>query len=426
MFSALHSCTSKIKDHNASDEKIVTPSIDTVSLDSFRVVYGLTINTFEKDIDTLKVKLNSYFTDFFTGYLASNQQLVDLSLNAKGIFDFRKFKTGNTYNIVHHNSDSGKVADYFIYHQNAYQKFVIDLQDSGRMYMYQLPIDTVERSIYAKIDRTLYHAIIDADVSYDLGIKLSEVFAWQVNFFRIDAKDHFKVIFDQLVVEGKPYDIGRIKAAEFYHRGDTFYAFNYNQDSVNNYFDEEGRSLRKAFLKAPLKYSRISSRYSKKRFHPVQKRWKAHLGTDYAAPTGTPIRSVGDGVVVASSYSRGNGNYVKVKHSETYTTQYLHMSKIAPTARNGKRVRQGDVIGYVGSTGLATGPHLCFRFWKNGVQIDPFTVKTPPSVPIKKEHEKAFSELKRSMKKMLQNLTLTAHRNHSEDDDDGAEENDAS
>jgi murein DD-endopeptidase MepM/ murein hydrolase activator NlpD len=187
--------------------------------------------------------------------------------------------------------------------------------------------------------------------------------------------------------------------------GNDFYSFPYeNELGFHDYYDEEGRSLRKTFLRAPLNFTRISSRYSGRRFHPVQKRWKAHLGTDYAAPTGTPIMSTADGVIIAAQYTSANGNYVKVRHNSTYTTQYLHMSKIKPGIKNGEKVKQGDVIGYVGSTGLATGPHVCYRFWVNGKQVDPYKQKLPQAKPLEDDRMEAYKSYMFGLKKELDNL----------------------
>src|SRR5690606_8324805 len=185
-------------------------------------------------------------------------------------------------------------------------------------------------------------------------------------------------------------DAGRIISAAFSHNGKEFQAYYFKPDdhSEGGYYDENGNSLKRSFLKAPLKFVRISSRYSKRRLHPVQKVWKAHLGTDFAAPTGTPIVSTGDGVVVESQFTRSNGNYVKVKHNNTYTTQYLHMSRRA--VKRGQRVKQGEVIGYVGSTGLATGPHVCYRFWKNGKQVDPLRLNIKMAAPLPEKYKDAF------------------------------------
>ncbi len=341
-------------------------------------------------IDTFSVEKNSVFMNLFDDYETNDSLLFEAIGLADSIFPINKIIANRGVNMIYRQKNGKKHASHLIYHANETDRLVIGFRDSAEARWHYLPVDTIERSIYAKIDRTLYHSILDANTSYELGIKMSEVFAWQVNFFRIDASDFFKVIYDEYQVGGKAVKLGEIKSALFYHRGDSFYAFSYENGVDKGYYDENGQSLKKAFLKAPLKYSRISSRYTKRRFHPVQKRWKAHLGTDYAAPRGTPIRTVGDGKIVAASYSGGNGRYVKVEHNSTYTTQYLHMSRIATGIKRGKYVKQGEVIGYVGSTGLATGPHLCFRFWKNGVQVDPFKIKAPPTTPVSSENLEDF------------------------------------
>ncbi|HZI25990.1 MAG TPA: peptidoglycan DD-metalloendopeptidase family protein, partial [Chryseolinea sp.] len=196
--------------------------------------------------------------------------------------------------------------------------------------------------------------------------------------------------------------IKQINGIYFEHFSHPYYAFPFDQGEGLDYFDEEGKSLRKALLKYPIEFTRISSRYTMKRFHPVQKRWKAHLGTDFAAPKVTPIRAVGDGLVEEAQYRSNNGNYVKIRHNGTYTTQYLHMSGIASGVRAGTRVRQGQTIGYVGSTGLATGNHLCYRFWKNGVQVDALKAELPPSQPVKKEYLESFESVKTELTKKLE------------------------
>lgn len=380
---------------NPPKEKYKTVTSDTLKAyiepDTVKSYCGQWIHIDLDRIDTFQVPKNSVFINLFDGY-QTNDSLLNASINAAdSIFKIHKIIAGKPVNMIYREKNGVKMASHLIYHATEVDKLVLGFKDSAYATWYKLPVDTVERSISANITNTLYHSILDAGVSYELGIKLSEVFAWQVNFFRIDRNDFFKVVFDEYQADGKTVDIGNIKAALFYHRGDSFYAFRYNHGKDSGYFDEHGDNLRKAFLKAPLKYSRISSRYTKRRFHPVQKRWKAHLGTDYAAPTGTPIRTVGDGYIVAASYTRGNGRFVKVKHNSTYTTQYLHMSRIASGIKKGARVTQGQVIGYVGSTGLATGPHLCFRFWQNGVQVDPFKIKAPPSTPVSPENKDDFS-----------------------------------
>ncbi|MBI1305860.1 MAG: peptidoglycan DD-metalloendopeptidase family protein [Bacteroidetes bacterium] len=399
-------CNNSTHVQDKKSQETYTQKQEEIHKDTSFQFCGITLKNNFHRIDTLEVKKNSLFNNFFFGYQISDSDLLAAITRADSLFSLKKIRSGQTFNIVYHLADKQKVADYFIYHEQPNRRLVVPITNATSSLWFILPTDTVERNIASRITRTLYNSILDAGASYDLGIKLAEVFAWQVDFFKIDKNDYFKVIYDEYHVDGETIGIGKIKAAEFYHKGDTFYAFNFFQDSTNSYFDQNGKSLRKAFLKAPLKYTRISSRYTLKRFHPVQKRWKAHLGTDYAAAPGTPIHTVGDGVIIASGYTAGNGNYVKVKHNETYTTQYLHMSKIARISRVGNRVNQGDVIGYVGSTGLATGPHLCFRFWKNGVQIDPFTVKIPPSIPIHEELKDSFESYRDAEILRLSKLSL--------------------
>jgi murein DD-endopeptidase MepM/ murein hydrolase activator NlpD len=239
-----------------------------------------------------------------------------------------------------------------------------------------------------------------------LAITLSEVYAWSIDFYHIQKGDRFKVIYEETMVDGESIGIKRIKAAYFEHFKKPYYAIQFSQDNHSGYYDQENRGLRRQFLKAPVKFSRISSRFTMKRYHPVQKRNKPHLGTDYAAPKGTPIYSTANGKITHAKYSKYNGNYVKVRHNGTYTTQYLHMSKIKKGIRPGVRVNQGDVIGFVGSTGLATGPHVCYRFWKNGKQVDPYRQKLPKAEPIKKANLVTYKKIKKEVIAQLETITF--------------------
>jgi len=283
---------------------------------------------------------------------------------------------------------------------------VYHLSDSIYAEVKQKPIKVDERSIAAEITSSLYNSILDQGASPLLVSQLVDIFAWQVDFFRIAKGDKFKIIFEEETVDGKVVGIRSIKGAFFEHWGKPYYAIPYKTGEKTDFFDEEGNSLRKTLLRAPLVYDRISSRYSLKRFHPVQKRYKAHLGTDYAARPGTPIRTVGDGVVLEAKYHWANGNYVKIKHNSNYTTQYLHMSKIAKGIRPGTHVKQGQTIGYVGSTGLANGPHLCYRFWKNGRQVDALKVDIPSSSGIDPAHLAVFKAYSDSIKVVLDGLKI--------------------
>ena len=253
-----------------------------------------------------------------------------------------------------------------------------------------------------EIHSSLSESAEDLGISPKVSVKLSEIYAWTIDFFKIQKGDSYKVYYENNYIDGEYIGIGRVLAAEFTHKEQKFYAFYYEQnDSEGEYFDEKGRTLHKAFLKAPLDFYRISSRYSRNRKHPVTGKWKGHFGTDYAAPKGTPIMTTANGTIHLASYSKGNGNFVKVKHNSTYTTQYLHMSKIKPGIRKGVYVKQGETIGYVGSTGLATGPHVCYRFWKNGRQVDPYLEQLPPGDPIKDVNRQDYLIVKDSLMQIL-------------------------
>lgn len=317
---------------------------------------------------------------------------------AKGIFDVRRAKAGQPYTVLC-TKDSNTIAQYFIYEESHINYVVFDLRDQIKVYREEKEVEIRIRTAAGEITSSLWNAIMDNNMSPALVMELSNIYAWTIDFFRIQKGDKFRVHYEERFVEGDFVGIGRIWAAKFSHQSEDFYAFYFKEAGENfgDYFDENSKTLRKAFLRAPLNFSRISSKYSKRRKHPVTGRVKAHLGTDYAAPKGTPILSTANGRIVEATYKRNNGNYVKIRHNNTYTTQYLHMSKIKSGIRPGVHVKQGDVIGYVGSTGLATGPHVCYRFWKNGVQVDPYKQKLPPSEPMKEQSKAPFKLVKDSL-----------------------------
>lgn len=345
-------------------------------------------------VETIKdVKRNETLSDILNSYNLGNFSSENVISKAREVFNVRSIRTGRPY-YTYVSSDSLSVLRYLVYQKDNINFVVFDLADSIEVYENTKEVNIRENFFSAEINHSLYASLSDNGASIELAIKLSQIFAWQVDFYAIQKGDQFKVIYEEKLVDDKIIGTGNILGAYFFHKGTEYYAIPLEQDGEHQYFDVEGNSLRKAFLKAPLEFSRISSRYSKNRFHPVLKRNKPHLGTDYAAPHGTPIRTVGDGTVVEAGYTGGNGNYIKVKHNSTYTTQYLHMSRFAKGIRRGVSVKQGQIIGYVGSTGLATGPHLCYRFWKNGVQVDPYKEKNPPSYPVKKELISEFDSVK--------------------------------
>ncbi len=343
------------------------------------------------------VKRNQTLSDILLPYGVSFSLINEIAASSRDVFDIRKIRPDKEY-AVYLNEDSTYSLRYFIYEEDNINYVIIDVSDTIGIYRGKKHVAKSKNRVSGVITSSLYETLTEKNVSEKLAMKLSEVFAWQIDFYRIQKGDSFKVIFEEQFVEGEFIGVGSIIAAEFTHRKTPFYAFYFEQNGRGEYFDEEGKSLRKTFLKAPLKFSRISSSFSRKRFHPVLKRYKPHLGTDYAAPTGTPILAVGDGIIVEAGYKRNNGNYVKIKHNSVYTTQYLHMSKIGRGMKRGKFVKQGDVIGYVGSTGLATGPHVCFRFWKNGKQVNHRKEKFPSSHPVAASKLEEYSNIMHQLK----------------------------
>ncbi|NDD59005.1 MAG: hypothetical protein EBZ47_07145 [Chlamydiae bacterium] len=293
---------------------------------------------------------------------------------------------------------------YLIYEHSYSEYLVVNLNDSLEVKLGKKPVEEVESSVSCVVNSSVFGELESKKANPELAVMMAQVFSWTIDFHKIQKNDAFKIIYDEQKVEEKSIGINRIKAAWFKSKGQEYFAFPYEKNGVVNWYDEKGQSMKRMFLKSPLKFSRISSAYTLKRFHPVLKVFKAHLGTDYAAPTGTPILSVADGVVTDARYNVNNGNYVKIKHNGTYTTQYLHMSRIASGMKPGKRVKQSEVIGYVGSTGLATGPHLCFRFWKNGKQVDPKREKSNQGPPLEKRYKNDFFEKTKGLKSKIENL----------------------
>lgn len=359
------------------------------------LLYG--INVDELDITEGIVKRNQTLSAILAPFNVPYQIIDEIAKKSSEIFDVRKIAFNKKYTVLTP-KDSLK-AQFFIYEPNQ-TEFVVFKLDQPEIYKESKPMEIKDREIGGTITSSLYVNMVGLGLTPDLIDQFADLYGWVVDFQRLQKGDKFKVVFKEQLVENQTVGIEDIEAAYFEHMGQGYHAIPFEQNGIVSYFDQEGNSLKKAFLRDPLKFTRISSRYSLSRFHPVQKRYKAHLGTDYAAPRGTEIRSVGDGTVLEAGYSGGNGNYVKIKHNGTYSTQYLHMSKIGKGIKRGTRVKQGQVIGYVGSTGLATGPHLCFRFWKHGKQVDWLREDIPPAEPIAKENLAAFEKVK--MEKLAQ------------------------
>lgn len=365
-----------------------------------RVVYGMVLDNNHLVVED-KIKRNQRLGDILEQYNVPAKLIHELSNLSRQIFDPRKIAANKKYTLIL-DKDSITRAKAMVYEPNAIDYVIFKFGDSLSVDVMKREVVTVEKTVSGVIQSNLSETIEKLGISNELTNKFVDIFGWQVDFQRLQKGDKFKLIYHEEQVEGIAIAIKQIDGIYFEHFGHDYYAFPFDQGEGTDYFDEQGKSMRKALLKYPIEFTRISSRYTQSRFHPVQKRWKAHLGTDFAAPTGTPIRTVGDGIVLEAQYKSNNGNYVKIKHNGTYTTQYLHMSRIASGIRAGMRVRQGETIGYVGSTGLASGPHLCYRFWKNGVQVDALRAELPPSQPILKDKMEAFDVIKKDLTDKLQ------------------------
>jgi murein DD-endopeptidase MepM/ murein hydrolase activator NlpD len=366
--------------------------------------YGIVIDSFRVEENTVKNGEN--LSIILNRYGASGKLVHEIVQASKDIFDARSIRVGQKYTVM--SDEDEQPLRYWIYEKDVVTYFIFDLSDSlPKITRHDRPVETHVKHLGGVINSSLFKTVIDAGATQELAVKLAGVFDWTVDFFSIQKGDYFRVVYEEKTVEGKPYGMGKILAAEFMHRNKQHYAIRYDRDGkVDQFYNEKGESMRKRYLKAPLEYSRISSKFSANRLHPVLKTNRAHLGVDYAAPTGTPIRAIGHGTVLEAGYRGGNGNWVKIKHSPQHSTGYLHMSKIAPGIRKGVRVSQGQVIGYVGSTGLATGPHLCFRFWENGVQVNPLRIQTPPAEPMPEKDKPAYFIHRDSMLVELNKVVL--------------------
>lgn len=385
-------CNEKVEKKEVLPVKKIEPVV---------VEFGFKLNDYDVVRDTIK-RGDTFGTILATQNLGQNKE-YEITQKVKDSFNLRNIRIGKGYTLLR-SKDSAKVLKAFIYKADISHYYVVDLRDSTRAYKKELPVTIKRRTIATEINGSLSATLDAAGVKPSLAQNLADIYAYSIDFFKIQKGDRFAVTFNEKYISDSIYaGVESLEASFFIHKGKKIYAFPFKQDPNSkkaDFYDEEGKVLKNMFLKAPLKFGyRISSKFSKNRFHPVQKRFKAHKGTDYAAATGTPIVTTASGVVERTGYTAGNGNYVKVKHSSTYATQYLHMSKIL--VRNGQRVSQGEVIGKVGSTGLATGPHVCYRFWKNGVQVDPLAQKLPNSEPMDSKYKAQFFKTIEPLKRAL-------------------------
>lgn len=366
-----------------------------IAVDSSQFFFG--INLKDYCVDESEIAYGETLGQILDNQGVSSRTIFNLANASKDILDVRDMKVGKKFMILS-KKDTVNIPEIFVYQANAVDHYLYHFGDSIYVELKQKPVEIKRMFASGEIQGSLSQTMERIGLSQKLVVLLADgIYPWKINFFGIQPGDKFKVIYDAKYVDGQFIGIGDLYASNFYHRNRNFYAFEYN----DSYYDEQAGNLRAFFLQAPVQYTRISSRYQRRRKHPVTGRIKAHKGTDFAAPKNTPIFSTADGVVTHAKYKRNNGNYVKVKHNRTYTTQYLHMNKIKKGIRPGVHVKQGEVIGYVGKTGLATGYHVCYRFWYNGKQVDPFKLKFPPSKPLDEKYVPAYNIVKDSLQNIL-------------------------
>jgi murein DD-endopeptidase MepM/ murein hydrolase activator NlpD len=364
-----------------------------------KMLYGFRADSFHIEED--RVSQNQNLSDILNETGVSGSTIDQLARNSVTVFDLRRMKAGNRYSLLY-SKDVSRKPLYLVYENNNVDYYVYSLTGSLLVSAGKHEVTSKRQTSSGIITSSLWNAMKASNISPLLAVQLSDIYAWTIDFFAIQKGDQFTVIYDEDFVNGESIGLGKIYSASFSQGGVEFYAIRFAQDDEVSYFDQKGNSLRKSFLKAPLKFSHISSRFSNNRMHPILRIVRPHHGVDYAAATGTPVYTIGDGTVTQKSYqATGGGNMVKIKHNSVYETSYMHLSKYAAGLKVGTRVRQGEVVGYVGATGLASGPHLDFRVYMGGSPVNPLTIKSPPAEPVKPQHLPRFNQLRDSVLQLL-------------------------
>lgn len=405
---SFHSCDFAI----FKNQEMAVDSTPDVAKYVPRIEFGINLDEFKIVNDT--VRKGDSFGEILSGHGLNYSKIVDAAERFRDTFDVRRIRPGKPFLILK-SKDSTETPSYFIYQNDLINYTVFDFRDSVQVYKNKRSIKTHEREVSGVIPDggSLSQAIDEQGVNYTITLQLSQIYAWTIDFSKLDAGDKFRVIFDEKYIQDSIYaGNASIKAAYFEHKGKDFYAFTYWNDSLNilEYYDENAENLRRTFLRMPIQFGRLSSKYNLRRrikYYGYQVR--PHKGTDYAAPVGTPILATADGVVTESTRKGGNGKYVKIRHNETYSTQYLHMK--AQNVKQGQYVRQGDVIGWIGMTGNTGGPHVCYRFWKNGVQVDPLKEELPAAEPLDEQLRPSYYQKIKPLKDQLECIPFGTQEN---------------
>ena len=354
-------------------------------------LYGICIDNYDVVVDT--IRKNQFLSNIMLKQDVNYNVINHIEKKHRKVFDIRRIRPGQKHTFLI-KRDSIAAPAFWIYEINKIDYAVFSLTDSLNAWIGHKEVETKIEYIEGTIESSLWNAMAAAGGDQNITMEMSDIYAWTVDFFGIQPGDNFKVVYENRYIKDECIGMGKILACYLNNAGSPHYAYYFEQNGKGEYFDEEGANLRKAFLKAPLNYRRISSTFSNARRHPVTKVVRPHHGVDYAAPTGTPVVTIGDGTVIEKGWDKkGGGNYLKIKHNSTYTTTYMHLNGFAKGIQKGSKVKQGQLIGYVGSTGMSTGPHLDFRLNKNGKYINPLTFNSPSADPVSSANKAAFEEV---------------------------------
>ncbi|MCX6255576.1 MAG: peptidoglycan DD-metalloendopeptidase family protein [Bacteroidia bacterium] len=384
------SCINSVK----NDTEIVSVAPDTSvnqKISSQIFMYGIPSDSFE--LVSGHIKPNAFLSGILLKHGVSMQEIDQTLKNSKAVFDVRTIRSGNNY-VLFCDKDSIARARYLVYEHDPTTCYVFSFNDSLNITPFRKEIKSEIKYASGTIETSLWETMMAGGLHPSLAIELSNIFAWTVDFFGLQRGDSFKVIYEELFIDNKSLGAGKIYGAQFKWAGSSITAIPFIQDGKETFFDIDGNSMRKAFLKAPLQFSRISSRFSSSRLHPILRIRRPHFGVDYAAPVGTPVHAIGDGKIISTTTENGSGKMVKIQHNSVYATVYMHLSRFGTGIAPGVFVKQGDIIGYVGSSGLSTGPHLDFRFYQNGSPVDPLRVDAPPVEPVSEENRVKFEKIK--------------------------------
>jgi murein DD-endopeptidase MepM/ murein hydrolase activator NlpD len=388
--SYLISCNN-LSENKPESAVLVVDTITKIPARETNKLFGIPVDSYI--ISSGRIMPNRFLPDILAKYRVTLQEIDMLVKNSSEVFDVRNIRAGNNYTILSEKDSLGK-AKYFIYEHEPSVFYIFSFNDSLNISPFKQEVNSIIKFSSGTIETSLWDAMIKKGLNPELSIYLSDIYAWTVDFFGLQKGDGFKVIYEEKYNGNKPISIGKIYAAEFERSGKKIYAIPIIQSGKEGFYDPDGNSLRKEFLKAPLKFPRISAGFSSARMHPILRIVRPHFGVDYAAPEGTPVHSIGDGIIISAGMEIESGRIIKIRHNSVYTTAYMHLSSFGNGISAGVMVKQGDIIGYVGTRGLSTGPHLDFRFYKNGYAVDPLKVDAPPVEPVLPENIEKFEKIK--------------------------------